>query len=79
MNGTPDYCDVCCLDHHDPDACKGKPNGGYYHSCESCHAFIHCSNEIPYYQPCAYNNPPLEWDDNIKTCAFTSTTTRCCS
>ena len=45
---------------------------GDYQSCQGCHVYATCSNEILYdNRPCPAD---LVWDDNAKRCEWISTT-----
>eukprot|EP00483_Globobulimina_turgida_P003860 UN03868 len=78
-NGIPDACDTsCCISMSDPKACEGKANGKY-HSCDTCHAYVHCSHGYAYLMNCAPADPPLVFDVNQGACVYQhQTTSHCC-
>jgi hypothetical protein len=57
--------------------CFGRQDGDYQ-SCHSCNVYVTCSNgKMTDDRPCARANPPLEWDNDAKSCLKTSSTCKC--
>ncbi|KAL3886806.1 hypothetical protein ACJMK2_026775, partial [Sinanodonta woodiana] len=51
-------------------SCVGKTNGNYQY-CPDCHHYMTCIDGTKYIMPCPSH---LLWDDQNKTCFWTSST-----